>query len=103
MNFQKFIYDFLKFNDFSANFHDFSTRAEAQKSGEMGVWYGKVGVLHIFGVVCRCQVGLCHTFGVQLCVARAQGFHSLRSFHRLPVLCRPFGTIGYRGVEIWCR
>ena len=37
MNFQKFIYDFLKFNDFSANFHDILTRAEALKSGEMGV------------------------------------------------------------------
>ena len=37
MNFQKFIYDFLKFNDFSANFHDISTSAEAQKSDEMGV------------------------------------------------------------------
>ena len=102
MNFQKFIYDFLKFNDFSANFNDILTRAEALKSGAMGVWY-------IFGVVwCKKQplwlraVGLCHTFGVQLRVARAQGFHSLRSFHRLPVLCRPFGTIGYREVEVWC-
>ena len=32
MNFQKFIYDFLKFNDISANFHDILTRAEALKS-----------------------------------------------------------------------
>ena len=50
MNFQKFIYDFLKFNDFSANFHDILTRAEALKSGEMGVWY-------IFGVVWCKKVG----------------------------------------------
>ena len=45
MNFQKFIYDFLKFNDFSANFHDISARAEALKSCAVGVWYkfeGKV-------------------------------------------------------------
>ena len=41
MNFQKFIYDFLKFNDFSANFHDISTRAEALKSCAMGVSYRK--------------------------------------------------------------
>ena len=101
MNFQKFIYDFLNFNDFSANFHDILTRAKALKSGAMGIWY-------IFGVGwCRkhpsrvCAMGLCHTvpltlspplvaphafsatallrlampsaFGVQLCVARAQG------------------------------
>ena len=32
MNFQKFIYDFLKFNDFSTNFHDILTHAEALKS-----------------------------------------------------------------------
>ena len=38
MNFQKFIYDFLKFNDFSTNFHDILTRAEALKSGAVGVW-----------------------------------------------------------------
>ena len=44
MNFQKFIYDFLKFNDFSANFHDKNTRAEALKSRAMGVKY-KVGVV----------------------------------------------------------
>ena len=44
MNFQKFIYDFLKFNDFSANFHDILTRAEALKSSAMGVKY-KVGVV----------------------------------------------------------
>ena len=37
MNFQKFIYDFLKFNDFSANFHDISTRAEAFFMCAMGV------------------------------------------------------------------
>ena len=37
MNFQKFIYDFLKFNDFSANFHDISACAEALKSGARGV------------------------------------------------------------------
>ena len=41
MNFQKFIYDFLKFNDISANFHDISARAEALKSCEMGVNYKK--------------------------------------------------------------
>ena len=39
MNFQKFIYDFLKFNDISANFHDILTRAMGLKSGEMGVKY----------------------------------------------------------------
>ena len=44
MNFQKFIYDFLKFNDISANFHDILTRAEALKSDAMGVKY-KVGVV----------------------------------------------------------
>ena len=44
MNFQKFVYDFLKFNDISANFHDISTRAEALKSGEMGVWYKFEGI-----------------------------------------------------------
>ena len=44
MNFQKFIYDFLKFNDFSANFHDKNTRAEALKSGEMGICCDKKGV-----------------------------------------------------------
>ena len=37
MNFQKFIYDFLKFNDISANFHDISACAEALKSDTMGV------------------------------------------------------------------
>ena len=37
MNFQKFIYDFLKFNDISANFHDISARAEALKSCKMGL------------------------------------------------------------------
>ena len=41
MNFQKFIYKFLKFNDFSANFHDISTDFEAQKSGEMGIKCGQ--------------------------------------------------------------
>ena len=44
MNFQKFVYDFLKFNDISANFHDILTRAEAQKTGAVGVSY-KVGVV----------------------------------------------------------
>ena len=93
MNFQKFIYDFLKFNDISANFHDILTHAEALKSCAVGVWYIFGDVLHIFGAVCCCEVGLCHTFGVQLRVARAQGFHSLRSFHRLPVMFQPFGLI----------
>ena len=51
MNFQKFIYDFLKFNDFSANFHDKNTRVEALKSCAMGIWY-------IFGVVWCKKVGL---------------------------------------------
>ena len=41
MNFQKFIYDFLKFNDFSAKFHDILTRAEALKSGAVGIKCGQ--------------------------------------------------------------
>ena len=52
MNFQKFIYDFLKFNDISANFHDILTRAEALKSCAVGVSYN-VGV-----VWCK-KVGFC--------------------------------------------
>ena len=36
MNFQKFIYDFLKFNDFSANFHDISACAMVLKLGAVG-------------------------------------------------------------------
>ena len=44
MNFQKFVYDFLKFNDISANFHDILTRAEALKSCAEGVSYN-VGVI----------------------------------------------------------
>ena len=43
MNFQKFIYDFLKFNDFSANFHDILRRAMGLKSCAMGVSYRKQG------------------------------------------------------------
>ena len=39
----------------------------------MGVKCGKVGVLYIFSVVYCGVVGLCHTFGVQLRVACAQG------------------------------
>ena len=37
MNFQKFIYDFLKFNDISANFHDSSTRAMGFSANFEGV------------------------------------------------------------------
>ena len=44
MNFQKFIYDFLKFNDISTNFHDKNTRAEAQKSCAHDFSQGKVGI-----------------------------------------------------------
>ena len=44
MNFQKFIYDFLKFNDISANFHDKNTRAMGLKSCAMGVSCQKVGL-----------------------------------------------------------
>ena len=121
---REFIYEF-------SNFDDIKSRENDKKSRTHDILTREMGVLHSFNVIYCCQVVLCRpvsltlspplvaphafsatallrlampsAFGVQLRVARAQGFHSLRSFHRLPVLCRPVGTIGYRGVEIWCR
>ena len=80
MNFQKFIYDFLKFNDFSANFHDILTHAEALKSGEMGLCHTVPLTLspplvapHAFSATALLRLAMPSAFGVQLRVARAQG------------------------------